>query len=579
MSKDIEVFNFPSKEKMSSNFVPKDIPKAICFQPFLFNMAQRYHVCFAGTNPKVDGLKDSQSETNAVAENPRNASLTLPIGIGLGPMVPPTGAPSLVMYLGKFWSPGSELKISFLSGTDWQKDKVKQYAPMWCQYANLSMAFVDSGPCEILIDFNPTLGSWSYYGTDSRFFADQRTATMNLGWIVQEQPEENIRQVVLHEFGHAIGAIHEHESPFASIPWNKPQVYKDLGGPPNNWDHDKVDQNMFTQYTLDKAKATAFDRNSIMLYHYPPEWTTNGQGTPFNTDLSDGDKSYSRFVYPPNSLDAGQFSTLEIRPWNQPNLTNTKTKHLWKKYPAAPRIPLGLTSLDIDCGHNIRIAAAATDITHEKFTASLNAWGDSVLYTAGLTFLEAGTGFEYLQTGTFNTQEVGAWENHAPQNLKRIDFAKPFQGQPPKLICWLTLVDMDQRYNWRCKTYATDVDTNGFTVHIDTWGDTIMYSAGMTWLAYPADQPNVTSGFFSTEDVRPWQNPQPDNTASVNFGTGFNKVPKLAMALSGFDYDHSKNLRLRLSTSSVTQTAMAWHLQTWDDSIMYMASASYFAWS
>lgn len=242
-------------------------------------MAQNYHVCFAGANPTAGSLNELESATQAIAENPRNASLTIPIGSDHSQVVPPTGAPSLAMYLGKFWSTGRQLKISFLSGSDWQKGKVKQYAPIWCQYADLSMAFVDNGSCDIMVDFNPTLGSWSHYGTDSGYFANQRQQSMNLGWIIKDQPARNLRQVILHEFGHALGAIHEHESPFASIPWNKAEVYKDLGGPPNNWSHDQVDQNLFTLYGLDMVEATAFDGKSIMLYQLPScvdsEWSRN----------------------------------------------------------------------------------------------------------------------------------------------------------------------------------------------------------------------------------------------------------------------------------------------------------------
>ncbi|KAI4185628.1 MAG: hypothetical protein LQ346_005851 [Caloplaca aetnensis] len=542
-------------------------------------MAQEYHICFAGANPVADGLSDTESAARAAGENQRNGSLTIPIGPDLGPMVIPVEAPSLAMLMGKFWAPGRQLKISFLSGTDWQKEKVKKYAPLWCRHANLSMNFVDNGQCDVLIDFNPTVGSWSNLGTDSGYFANQRKASMNLGWINQEQKEENIRQVILHEFGHALGAVHEHESPFAQIPWNKARVYQDLGGPPNNWDKAKVDGNMFSQYGLDKVQATKFDRESIMLYHYPAEWTTNGKGTPFNTDLSERDKSYIHFVYPPSSLDAGQFNTMELRPSDKPSAVNKKTKLFWKQYANPPRVPIGLTSLDIGHEHNIRLAATAADITREDFSSSLNAWGDTVLYGASLTYLEAGPGFEYLQTGTFNTTEVGKWQDHKSQNAKRINFAHPFQGQAPKVVLWLTTVDMDKDKNWRIKSYATDIDSKGFTVHIDSWDDTIMYQAGLTWIAYPANQSNVASGTFSTEDIRPWSKPQHENTATIKFGTSFNKTPKLAMALSGFDYDCKKNLRLRLSTSAVTETAVTWHLQSWSDSTMYRASASYFAWA
>ncbi|KAL8684231.1 MAG: hypothetical protein Q9224_006504 [Gallowayella concinna] len=270
---------------------------------------------------------------------------------------------------------------------------------------------------------------------------------------------------------------------------------------------------------------------------------------------------------------------MELKPSNKTQLQNTKTKFFWKQYPTSPRVPLGLTSLDIGYAHNIRITAAAANITKEKFTASLNGWGDTDLYGASLTYVEAGPGFEYLQTGTFNTTEVSPWQNHKPENAKRINFPHAFQGKPPKVICWLTTVDMDKNHNWRIKAFATDVDTNGFTAHIETWGDSILYQAAMTWLAYPADQPNVASGLFSTEDIRPWHKPQQENSKTIDYGRNFDKTPKVAMAINGFDYDHTKNLRLRLSTSAVTKSAMTWHLQAWGDSVMYRASASYFAWA
>lgn len=562
---------------MSSDTPPSPPIKAICTNPFLSIMSLKYPLCFAHFDARTGGLKDSKSLTNAVSKNPRNASLTVPIGEGFTKV--PEGPLSLAMYSSKFWNPGSQLKIAFLAGTEWQKNKVKQYAPTWCSYGNITMAFVDQGPCDILIDFNPTLGSNSYVGTDSSYYASKGEATMNLGWILDTKSEESIRGVILHEFGHALGAVHEHESPLALIPWNKDAVYKDLGGPPNNWSKEVVDQNMFTPYTLDIVQATSFDRESIMLYYYPPEWTLDGKGTSNNTDLSTKDKTYIRFVYPPDGLDAGQFSTMETRPWDQPSLVNTKTKYFWKKYPTAPQLPLGLMSLDIERTRNIRIAAGAADVTQESFVASLNAWADTLLYSAGMAYLEAGPGFEYLQTGTFNTQEVGKWQDHQSQNSKRINFPKPFQGKPPQVICWLNSLDLDKDYNWRVKTYATDIDTSGFTVHIDTWADTIMYSAGMTWVAYPSEQPGVASGSFGTEDVRPWNQPRAENSATVPFGQKFVRFPKVIMALSSIDYDKNWNLRIRLSTSSVTETGLTWHLQSWHDSVMYSAKASYFAWA
>ena len=51
-------------------------------------------------------------------------------------------------------------------------------------------------------------------------------------------------RVVVHEFGHALGAIHEHQNPKGGIEWNLPAVYKYFAGPPNFWSKEDVDVNV-----------------------------------------------------------------------------------------------------------------------------------------------------------------------------------------------------------------------------------------------------------------------------------------------------------------------------------------------
>lgn len=431
---------------------------------------------------------------------------------------------------------------------------------------------------DILIAFNPGSGSWSYLGTDCSWFSSQNRPSMNLGWINDSTSDDELRSVILHEFGHALGAVHEHESPYANIPWNKEQVYKDLGGPPNNWDKNKVDQNMFTLYTLQDTQATDFDPDSIMLYYFPASWTTNGKGTKYNTALSSFDKAYAKFCYPKGDFDAGQFNTMEVRPWDKPQLDNDKVIYYQKKYDTVPELPLGITSLDIGQAANIRIRALTSEANTEKFKASLQSWADTTLFSASMTYLEKSSTFSYIQTGVYNTEQTRPWNQPQLTQSKRINFATPFSS-PPKVITWLQSLDMDKSKNWRIRVYPSDIDNRGFTIHADSWADSILYSAGVTWLAYPTDQPGVTSGTFNTQDVRPWDRPQAENSGVFNFPTAFSKPPKVIMALNTLDYDHTRNLRLRLSTSSVTNTAITWHLQSWWDSVMYSSGASFFAWT
>lgn len=459
-----------------------------------------------------------------------------------------------------------------------KQEQVKKYAPQWTQYANIKFTFVDSGAVDILIAFNPSEGSWSFLGTDSSYYSSQNKASMNLGWIDSNKKEADIRSVVLHEFGHALGAVHEHESPYANIPWNKEQVYKDLGGPPYNWDRARVDHNMFTLFTLEDTQATAFDPESVMLYHIHDSWTTNGKGTGYNTNLSSLDMAYTKFCYPADAYDAGQFSILEIRPWDKPQLANDIVKYYYKKYDSVPQLPVGITALDISQSANIRINATTNEATTENFKASLNSWSDTVLYWASMTYLEKSSAFDYIQTGVYNTLGTRPWNQPQLTQSRRINFAKPF-SVPPKVVTWLQALDMSKDKHWRIRVYATDIDSNGFTVHADTWGDSILFMAGVTWLAYPADRPGVTSGKFDTQEVRPWNKPQHENSGFKSFDTTFSKTPKVIMALDFLDYDHSKNLRVRVSTSSVTNTGINWHLASWGDSIMYTTGASFFAWT
>ena len=122
---------------------------------------------------------------------------------------------------------------------------------------------------------------------------------MNYGWLTPNSTDDEYSRVVLHEFGHALGLVHEHQSPASGIRWNRDAVIADLSGPPNKWDLATIQHNIFDRYTAATVtNFTQFDPMSIMLYAFPAHWTLDAVGLPTNSVLSTMDKAFVAQQYP-----------------------------------------------------------------------------------------------------------------------------------------------------------------------------------------------------------------------------------------------------------------------------------------
>lgn len=230
----------------------------------------------------------------AMAENHDNEPP--PLVIRPGAAVHPV---EMALFTTKKWANGRKLGVRFLDGTKKQKTQTQKYAEMWEQFANVNFDFSAGAKAEIRISFKE-VGSWSALGTDclvAQWFPKSKP-TMNYGWLKDDSAEAEWRRVVLHEFGHALGAIHEHQNPSGGIRWNLPEVYRVFSGPPNNWDKAKIDFNIVQKYSMTQLNATQYDSKSIMLYSFPGNLIVGGQATPNNTDVSAMDKKFIGEMYP-----------------------------------------------------------------------------------------------------------------------------------------------------------------------------------------------------------------------------------------------------------------------------------------
>lgn len=196
----------------------------------------------------------------------------------------------------KRWPNGSTLRVRFLDGDPGVQAKVKKYANVWSEFANIKFAFGNDPHAEIRITFLLD-GSWSTIGTDALTVPDDQP-TMNFGWLDPTTPDQEYSRVVTHEFGHALGLIHEHQNPAGGIKWNKPVVYRYYQGPPNRWSKSQVDLNLFKTYSKSQTQFSNTDPRSIMMYPIPAGFTTDGLVVGMNTALSATDKAFIAQIYP-----------------------------------------------------------------------------------------------------------------------------------------------------------------------------------------------------------------------------------------------------------------------------------------
>ena len=173
------------------------------------------------------------------------------------------------------------------------KDAIKEIVEKRIKpLVSMNIQFIaDVSAAMIKIKFTAGEGSSSYIGTDC-LIQSVTDYTMNFSWF--DVP------TVIHEFGHAMGMIHEHQNPRGrGIPWNEKEVYIYFEGEPNNWSRDLVYQNIIKKYDSDQVNGSDFDQDSIMLYAYPASLTENNCcGTKQNSRLSETDIRWLRREYP-----------------------------------------------------------------------------------------------------------------------------------------------------------------------------------------------------------------------------------------------------------------------------------------
>ncbi|WP_343697482.1 matrixin family metalloprotease [Flavobacterium sp.] len=211
--------------------------------------------------------------------NPENEEVILCMTDYMNALNDPNSKPTAASRKSSRWEVGQTIKVKFLDGSNIQHELVKQYVSQWTEYANLNFEYVSKiEDAHIAVAFNlGRPGAWSEIGArlllpGSLYFNYQNTPSMRLGDISNS---DSSRRTVLHEFGHALGLVHETTNPTANINWDLPKTYKYFYDS-KDWSKEEVDRQVIQKMNSNDTDYSIYAPLSIMHYNTPAYLTTDG---------------------------------------------------------------------------------------------------------------------------------------------------------------------------------------------------------------------------------------------------------------------------------------------------------------
>lgn len=187
------------------------------------------------------------------------------------------------------------LEVQFLDGSPRLRRRVIEMSSRWSKFCGVSFAET-TGKGDIRVSFDPHGGHWSHIGSYAQRI-NWRKSTMNLQ-INDDTAEDELSRVVLHEFGHALGLLHEHRRGDSGLVWNENEVYKYYTGYPNFWKRDQVKEQVLDPVYVRNPISTPYDPKSIMHYPVPQQFLKRGKAIGWNRDISAYDQVAILRAYP-----------------------------------------------------------------------------------------------------------------------------------------------------------------------------------------------------------------------------------------------------------------------------------------
>lgn len=220
-------------------------------------------------------------------------------------------------------------------------------------------------------------------------------------------------------------------------------------------------------------------------------------------------------------------------------------------YLQTPAVVTTFQKIDLGNPHQATWRAMVQTLQPTPGSSSLQVgtWADSRLYAASIQWMAIPSSNPDFQSGTIAIPSGGS--------NNRVTFPKPFTSQPQ---VFYTFNRIDISTIWHLNMNVNTITTRGFNYEVRPVGDAIMTSAGISWVAFTGNLPEV--GVYTVQPKA--KNKTESFKGSITFDKSFFHAPKVFIGLSKMHIT-DQTIRFELKVYNVTPTGMNWEVITWGD--------------
>ncbi|KZT36473.1 hypothetical protein SISSUDRAFT_1063628 [Sistotremastrum suecicum HHB10207 ss-3] len=168
------------------------------------------------------------------------------------------------------------------------------------------------------------------------------------------------------------------------------------------------------------------------------------------------------------------------------------------------------------------------------------------------------------------------WQDVAQGESQQEIISLMAQASSPLILTAFTLLDANWWSNGnqlRARCYATDIHSDEFQVHADTWSDSYLYQAVVSWLAIPSTPYGILAGTCSVEPHEARGGKKHRKAARIAFQQAFYKPPKVFLCLNSLDLGGTWGIETR--AENITRSGFDAVFESKGSSCLHAAGASW----